>query len=122
MLVAVNEPVEHRRRRRHRIKLKPRFWALLGALLLLYMGAAFTVGFVKIMQVRNEIAAAEVRLLEVLEENEALREQVQYYLSHEYVERMARTQLGLVMPGETAVVVVTPENDRDEEPDGAIER
>lgn len=101
------------RRRRRRIKLAPRFWALLGTLLVIYVGSAYAVGFLKIHGLHRQIAEAEKTLAQIEAENERLRQELEYMNSDEYIEAIARQQLGLVYPGETAVVLVKTDADAD---------
>lgn len=54
-------------------------------------------------EVRQEVAALESR-------NGELQRQLQYLRSNEYIERIAREELDLVKPGETAIVIVTPQD------------
>lgn len=96
-----------RRRKRTRLKLTPRFWTLLVLAGVLYIGTAYAVGFVKIHQLALEIRSIEAELAVVEAQNEELRQRLEYMNSDEYIESVARSELGLVRPGETAVVVVT---------------
>lgn len=101
------------RRRRRRLKLAPRFWVLLGLVTFIYVGAAYTAGFMKIYDMGKRIQAAEEALTRALEENDRLRAELEYIRSDEYIEAIAREQLGLVYPGETAVVVVKTDAEAD---------
>ncbi|HHY76053.1 MAG TPA: hypothetical protein GX500_04640 [Firmicutes bacterium] len=63
-----------------------------------------------------EVIAARKRLAEIEKEieyyramNEALREQAEKLKSPEYIEKVAREKLGLVMPGEVQYMLVTTE-------------
>lgn len=102
-----------RRRKRTQFKLTPRFWAFLALVGLIYIGSAYAVGFLKIARLGSQIRAAEEELEQVLRANNELREHLQYMESDEYVESVARSELGLVKPGETAVVIVKTDADKD---------
>ena len=52
-------------------------------------------------RLRQEIARLEVQ-------NRELQKQIDYLKSDAYVEKIAREQLNLIKPGETAVVVLSP--------------
>jgi len=91
-----------------RWRVTPRFWALLAAAFALYMAVSYITGFVQIWKLEAEIERVRARIAVVEAENEALRRQLSYLQSDEYIEKVAREELGLVMPGETAVLVATP--------------
>lgn len=106
----LTDPV-HRspRARRKRLRLTPRFWAIVALLCFVYIATSYALGFIaiwrlkaEIRQVQGEIAAAEAR-------NEQLRRELEYLQSDEYIEKVAREELGLVRPGETPVLFTTEE-------------
>jgi cell division protein FtsB len=55
----------------------------------------------KVTRVEREIAAMERR-------NEAIREQIEYMQSDEYIEKTAREKLGLVKPGDIVYKPMRP--------------
>lgn len=57
---------------------------------------------------RQRIVAEERRLAALQAENGRLSERLQRLNDPEYVEKLAREQLGLVKPGEVSYVVVPP--------------
>ncbi|HOB08269.1 MAG: septum formation initiator family protein [Limnochordia bacterium] len=90
-----------KRRRRKRIKLG----TVLLVCFLIWLGYTFGKGFVrhyhlkqKIARLRHEIQAFELR-------NAEIRRQIEHYRSYEYIERVAREELGLVKPGETRFII-----------------
>lgn len=87
----------------------PRFWAILCTAVAFYIGSAYAVGFVKIYRLTAKIRAIEAQIAAVEAENEGLRRQLEYINSDAYIEAVARSELGLVRPGETAVVLVKPD-------------
>ncbi len=99
-----------KRRRRKRWKLTPRFWILVGAAFFLYMSISYVTGYVQIWQIRREIRQIEEEISRAELRNDQLREELIYLRSDEYVERIAREELGLVRPGETAVIIATPDD------------
>lgn len=64
--------------------------------------------FRQIIAGNREVDAAEDRLAAITEETEVLEARISALQTPEEVERMAREQFGLVMPGEIGYVVVTP--------------
>jgi cell division protein FtsL len=59
-------------------------------------------------QIRREAARLERERDELRRQNAQLREEIRLLNTPEYVERIAREQLGLVKPGEVAVILVAP--------------
>ena len=72
--------------------------------------------FRQIIAGNREVAAAEDRLAAIIEETEALEARIAALHTDEEVERLAREQFGLVMPGEIGYVVVTPPWENDDSP------
>ncbi len=57
-------------------------------------------------EMRQEARAVERRIEELKRENRRMAQELEYYLSDEYIEKLAREELGLVRPGDVAVVIV----------------
>jgi cell division protein FtsL len=72
--------------------------------------AFFTVSFgqtaYRVYLLDRQIADLERTRSSLIEENQRLREQIRLLQQPSYIERVAREQLGLVRPGEIAVVLV----------------
>lgn len=90
---------------RKRWRVTPRFWGLAVAVFTMYMAVAYITGFVQIWRLQNEIERVQAEIEMIEAENERLREELAYLMSDEYIEKVAREELGLVMPGETAVIL-----------------
>lgn len=87
--------------------LRPRRWA--WALVLLVGGLfAFSSAQAayRLYQLTRQVAELEHQRRVLLAENRRLREEVRRLYDPAYVERLAREQLGMVRPGEIAVVLV----------------
>ena len=69
--------------------------------------------FRQILAGNREVSVAEDKLDAIVEETAVLEARIRALQTPEEVERLAREQFGLVMPGEIGYVVVTPpwEND-----------
>lgn len=96
---------------RRRWRVTPRFWSLLVAVFALYMSISYVTGFLQIWRVQKEIARVRAQIEAIEAHNQALREELAYLESDEYIEKVAREELGLVMPGETAVILSAPERE-----------
>lgn len=62
------------------------------------------------------VAAEQMRLDDLRRENTVLQQRLDRLNDPEYVEKLAREQLGMVRPGEIAYVIVPPEASIDEKP------
>lgn len=100
---------------RRRYRLTGRFWWLIIAFVVVNIGSAYVHQGYKAWQYRNQIAQAEQQLHQAEQRNQELREELTYLQSEAYIEQAARQELGLVMPGETAVIMVEPGNNGDVE-------
>jgi len=93
------------RPRRKRWRLTPRFWLLIAAIFMIYMATSYVQGFIQISRIKKEIRRVQEEIAAVEAHNERLRQELIYLQSDEYIEKVARQELGLVRPGETAVKV-----------------
>lgn len=91
--------------RKRRLRVTPRFFGVIAALFLLSMAVSYVSGFVEIWKIRREIRQVEEEIAQVEQRNAQLREELEYLQSDEYIEKVAREELGLVKPGETAIFV-----------------
>ena len=89
----------------------------LAALVAVVVTAAGIFPFRQIIADRRTVALAQEKLLALREENSQLEAEVAALESDSEVERLAREQFGLVLPGETAYVVVAPEGEEAAEPE-----
>lgn len=81
----------------------------LALLLVAIAGATNVLPIRQIFDQRQEVADAQAQLDALLGQNELLEDQVDALSTPVEIERLAREQLGYVRPGETAFVVVEPE-------------
>lgn len=63
-------------------------------------------------EMKQEAKAVQQRVDELKKENRDLAGQLDYYKSDEYIEKVAREELGLVRPGDVPVVIVSPNSGR----------
>lgn len=84
----------------------------MGVLALIVAGTAVitaVIPFRQILEQQARVEGASAELARVNLENELLSGEVQALQTPEEIERLARENLGYVMPGETAFVVLEPE-------------
>ena len=89
------------------------FWRLLalGVVVLVVVAASGIFPFRQIIAQSRSVDLAGEKLDALVAENLRLEQQVAALRSPEEVERLAREQFGLVMPGEIAYVAVAPDGD-----------
>lgn len=87
----------------------PRWVFGLGiATVLIFCAVAFTTTFLELYRLQRE-ADRLLRMRHSLQqETAALREEMRALHTPEYIEKIAREQLGLVKPGEIALLIVQP--------------
>ena len=85
-----------------------RSFVVLTFVVALVAGAAGVFPFRQIIAQRRSVDLAEAQLDALIEENRRLEHQIGALLSPQEVERLAREQFGLVMPGDVAYVAVVP--------------
>lgn len=74
--------------------------------LLIAVTYAFGSSFLQVYRLRREAARLEQVKRDLIEHNAQLREEIKLLHTPGYVERIAREQLGLVKPGEVALLIV----------------
>ena len=60
-------------------------------------------------EMKQEAKAMEQRVDQLRKENRHLAEELDYYKSDQYIEKVAREELGLVRPADVPVIVVSPD-------------
>jgi cell division protein FtsL len=80
--------------------------AVLGVVVLL--AVTFGGAYWDTYQVRREASRLARERDDLRKQNAQLREEIRLLNTPEYIERIAREQLGLVKPGEVAVILVAP--------------
>jgi cell division protein FtsL len=59
-------------------------------------------------ELKQEALALERRIDGLKIENRQIKQQLEYYRSDQFIEKVAREELGLIKPGDVAVVMVMP--------------
>jgi cell division protein DivIC len=104
------EQAPAKKRKRRKFKFTARFWVICLCVIGVYLSILYGIEYYKILSLRQEAREIKSQLQQLLEQNEALQVELEYYQSEEYIEGAARSELGLVKPGETAIVVAEPAN------------
>lgn len=95
------------RARRKRLRVTPRFWAIVALVCFVYIATSYALGFLAIWRLKGEIRQVQAEIAVAEARNEELRRELEYLQSDDYIEKVAREELGLVKPGETPVVFTT---------------
>lgn len=99
-----------RPRRRRRRKVTARFYRLVLLLMVALVVGSYGIAIWRVKQVDRQIVMTRRALMAVRMRNDQLLEELGRVSSDDYVEAAAREDLGLVGEGETAFVVVKPED------------
>lgn len=82
------------------------------ALIILVVGSAavqvFGSSLLEVYRLDREAARLEALKRDFQEQNAVLREEIKLLATPRYIEKLAREQLGLVKPGEVAILIVQP--------------
>lgn len=84
--------------------------AIIAIFLLFYLLISFFAHFQRLYVLQKDIKEIERQLQELSLKNEELKKQLKQVQSDAYIEQVAREKLGLVKPGETRIVPL-PKND-----------
>ncbi len=69
----------------------------------------------KVNKMESELNNLQQQVQEELERNKELKKEIERVKSDDYIEKVARDELGLVKPGEILFIPVEEENENDEE-------
>ncbi len=104
--------------KRDRSESMPRisFWTIIGLLLLLVFLLNYLDRVNNLMTARASVSAMEQEVELAQQWNGQLKAELSYYASREYVEEIARSELGYVQPGDDVLVVLSPQDETAAEP------
>ena len=83
-----------------RMRVRPRFFLLILALMLICFAVSFIVAQVRIQQASGRVAALTQQRNDLMSRQSDLNDQLAYVKTDDYVIRVARDELSLIMPGE----------------------
>lgn len=78
---------------------------IVGFIVVAYMLYSLAVSYYDNYQIDTHIGNFEQRNAELAAENQSKLENFKYYTSEEYIEKIAKQNLGLVNPGENVIVI-----------------
>ena len=82
-----------------------RITLVLGFFVVAYMLYNLTVSIYENYQIEQHIQDFEARNAELREENMQKMDDLQYYISEEYIDKVAKQNLNLINPGEQVIVI-----------------
>ena len=91
---------------RRRIRLKP--WAVICLILVIWTAFHFAKNAYRNYQLNQQILTLQKEIEALRLRGAQLEEEIENWRSPEYVERVAREELGLVKPGETVYILSQP--------------
>lgn len=95
-------------RRRGRSGLPRWVWTLAIAAIIVLSAVAFATTFLELYRLQREADRLVRMRMALQQETAVLREEIRALHTPEYIERIAREQLGLVKPGEIVLLIVKP--------------
>ena len=87
-----------------RVNIKPRFWVFLIAVMLVCFGMSSAVAQLHYSRVSQRVYDLSNEKLELTSRIAALSSQLRYVQTDDYIERVARDELNMIMPGEIRYV------------------
>lgn len=87
-----------------RRKTTPKFWAVMIITMLVIFGCCFGVAWNHYAQGKKQLEQVEAYRDELIQQVDELSEELEYAQTDDYIERAARDELGMIMPGEVRYV------------------
>ena len=87
-----------------RLRIQPRFCIILIAVMLIVFSVSIGLSHRDLRAGEKRLAEAKAEYAQLQRELDSLREELEYTRTDDYVERIARDELGLMMPGEIRYV------------------
>lgn len=83
-----------------RLRIQPRFWLIVIALMLIAFGVSFGLAQRSLSEGRTALAAATAQRDALRDEVQSLKTTLEFSQTDDYIIRVARDELGMIMPGE----------------------
>ncbi len=87
-----------------RIRVQPRFWILVIAVMLVCFGTSYAVTQMRYGEVTEQVDALNQEKVGLMDRISELSNQLNYVSTDAYVERVARDELNMIRPGEIRYV------------------
>lgn len=83
-----------------RLRIQPRFWLIVIALMLIAFSVSFALAQHSLNEGRQALAAATAQRDALRDEVHTLKTTLEFSQTDDYIIRVARDELGMIMPGE----------------------
>lgn len=87
-----------------RRRIHPKFWLFVIALMLIVFGVSYALAQHSLREGEAELAAVTAQRDALTEQVQSLRTELDFTATDDYVIRVARSELGMLMPGEIRYV------------------
>lgn len=87
-----------------KMRIKPRFWTFLIVIMLICFGTSYAVAQIQYNEAAERVEALAAKKAALQEEIETLSSRLEYVRTDAYIERVARDELNMIMPGEIRYV------------------
>ena len=87
-----------------RYRATPRLWLFMIGFMLVCFGITFTASQIRYNQLSEHLSMLNQQKITLTNQISSLNDQLAYVRSNEYVERVARDELNMIMPGEIRYV------------------
>ena len=87
-----------------RVRIRPRFWFFVIAVMLLCFGTSYAVAQIQYNEAAGRVEALAAEKAALQEKISTLSSRLEYVKTDDYIERVARDELNMIMPGEIRYV------------------
>ena len=87
-----------------RIRIKPRFWLFIIVIMLICFGTSYAVAQMQYNQISAHVESLAAEKAALNEKIKDLSSRLDYVKTDNYIERVARDELNMIMPGEVRYV------------------
>lgn len=87
-----------------RISIRPRFWIFVIVVMVICFGTSYAVTQRRYGQIVNHVNSLNTEKISLIDRKNELSDLLEYVVTDDYVERVARDELGMIRPGEIRYV------------------
>ena len=87
-----------------KMRVKPRFWVFIIVVMLVCFGTSFALAQMQYSEASDQLAQLAAEKQALTEKISTLNSRLEYVRTDDYIERVARDELNMIMPGEIRYV------------------